>query len=348
MLPPDHKATVVPAGYHVAQARTYKVLLAMRAIPRHGDIQGALQSLRKLKVYPLAQASSPPAYGFIDVTETAVDTTCLRWEDSFQYWQKLAAIVEYEALFDEFRPMYGLLATLGIEKGEHFAPDARMTLVLEGAAKLGRDQMLVEAFASDRAERAVWPERRWEWVALRSESGDFEASWGIDIPARERWFAQAVGASPAMFRRQVGSGSLYWLGHHDVSGAYLDGGTRYKLNVPAPVPASMFWSVTAYDAKTRSQVQTDQDRAALRSLVEKFTPNADGSIDAVFRSRLRPPENPRRNGSRPTQEPDGSATSGFMGQSKRLLTAAGNRAISKSFADGAGHSALRSGFPTAQ
>ena len=142
--------------------------------------------------------------------------------------------------------------------------------------------MLVEAFASDRAERMVWPERRWEWVALRSESGDFEAPWGIDIPARERWFAQAVAASPAMFRRQVGSGSLYWLGHRDASGAYLDGGTHYKLNVPAPVPASLFWSVTAYDAKTRSQVQTDQDRAALRSLVEKFTPNADGSIDLFF------------------------------------------------------------------
>ena len=44
----------------------------------------------------------------------------------------------------------------------------------------------------------------------------------------------------------------------------------------------MFWSLTIYDAKTRSQVQTDQDRAALRSLVEKFTPNADGSIDVFF------------------------------------------------------------------
>ena len=124
-------------------------------------------------------------------------------------------MVEYEAMFDEFRPMYGLLATLGIEKGERFAPDARMTLILDGAAKLGRDQMLVEAFASDRAERMVWPERRWEWVTLRSETGDFEAPWGIDIAARERWFAQAVAASPAMFRRQAGAGSLYWLGHRE-------------------------------------------------------------------------------------------------------------------------------------
>ena len=30
----------------------------------------------------------------------------------------------------------------------------------------------------------------------------------------------------------------------------------------------LFWSVTAYDAQTRSEVQTDQNKAALRSLFE--------------------------------------------------------------------------------
>ena len=30
----------------------------------------------------------------------------------------------------------------------------------------------------------------------------------------------------------------------------------------------LFWSVTVYDVATRSQVQTDQDKAALRSLFE--------------------------------------------------------------------------------
>jgi hypothetical protein len=282
VVPPDHRGIVVPAGYHVAQAHTYKVLVAMRAMPVAGDVAGALQSLRKLKVYPLSQASSPPAYGFIDVTHETVDCTCLRWEDNLQYWQKLADIVHYEAVFDEFRPMYGLLAALGIEKGERFAPDARMQLILETAARLGRDQLLVQAFDSDRPERMIWRDRRWEWVTLRSENGDFEAPWGIDLEARERWFAQAVGASPAMTRRQVGSGSLYWLGHRDSAGAYLDGGVSYKLNIPMPVPAKLFWSLTVYDADTRSQIQTDQDKAALRSLIEDFTPNSDGSVDVFF------------------------------------------------------------------
>jgi hypothetical protein len=32
------------------------------------------------------------------------------------------------------------------------------------------------------------------------------------------------------------------------------------------VPGKLFWSVTVYDAEARSQVQTDRDKAALRSI----------------------------------------------------------------------------------
>jgi hypothetical protein len=59
-----------------------------------------------------------------------------------------------------------------------------------------------------------------------------------------------------------------WLGLRDKSGAYLDGGKSYKLTVPLPVPGKLFWSVTVYDAETRSQVKTSQGKAALRSLFE--------------------------------------------------------------------------------
>jgi hypothetical protein len=44
------------------------------------------------------------------------------------------------------------------------------------------------------------------------------------------------------------------------------------------VPAKLFWSVTVYDAATRSQIQTGQDKAALRSMFElknESSPAAD-------------------------------------------------------------------------
>ena len=71
-----------------------------------------------------------------------------------------------------------------------------------------------------------------------------------------------------MFRRSAGAGSLYWLATRDATGAYLDGSKTYKLTIPQPVPDKLFWSITVYDAQTRSEVQTDQDKAALRSMFE--------------------------------------------------------------------------------
>jgi hypothetical protein len=188
--------------------------------------------------------------------------------------------------------MYGLLASLGIEKGKPFAPDTRLQVILGQAAKLAREQMLVSAFAGDRPDQRVWPQRRWEWVGLRPESADFEAADHLDTTARDRWFIQAIITSPAMFRRSPGAGSLYYLAARDAQGAYLDGGQSYRLVLPTPIPAQLFWSVTAYDAETRSQVQAPQAKAALRSLYERFTPGADGKIELRFGPRP-PKDNPQ-------------------------------------------------------
>jgi len=281
ILPPDHKGEL-PAGYHVGRSSSFKVLIAIRSMPLKGDVKAAMDGLRSIKIYPLATADDPKTMKFVDMTEKKMDCTCLRWEDNLAYWEKLHAVIDAEPVVSEFRAMYGPLMALGIEKGKPFAPDARMKGILERAAKAGRDQLLVSAFASTRSDRLAWKDRRWEWAGLVTDNGDFETATGLDTEARDRWFAQAIVSSPAMFRRKEGAGSLYWLGHRDTTGAFVDGGKTYKLTIPAPVPANLFWSVTVYDAATRSEVQTPQDRAALRSLYENLTPNADNTIDLYF------------------------------------------------------------------
>jgi hypothetical protein len=145
--------------------------------------------------------------------------------------------------------------------------------------------MRVEGFANARPDCLVWKDRRWEWVDLVPDSANFETRNFLDLQARDRWFFQAIGVSPAMFRRRVGNGSLYFLAARDEGGTYLDGGQSYQLSVPLPVPASLFWSVTAYDAQTRSQVRTAQNKAVLSSLQETFTPNADGTVDLLLGPR---------------------------------------------------------------
>lgn len=259
---------LIPAGYFVGRSPTIKVLMALRALPVGGDQAKALENLKAVKVYPLSTAGDPKPLKVVDTTETKMDSTSLRWEDNIQFWEVLHRVLQEEPLDEKFGPMYGLLAALGIEKGKPFAPDDATKAVLERAARDGRDQLLVSAFDSDRPDRFAWPDRKWEWAGLVPNVAGFQTPVGVDLEARDRWFAQAIVTSPAMFRRNAGAGSLYWLGARDGSGSYLDGGKTYRLSIPQPVPGKLFWSVTAYDAQTRSEVQTDQDKAALRSLFE--------------------------------------------------------------------------------
>jgi len=56
----------------------------------------------------------------------------------------------------------------------------------------------------------------------------------------------------------------------------------YKLTVPLPVPGKLFWSVTVYDARTRSQIQTAQAKALLSSLFDFPDATGDDSVDLFF------------------------------------------------------------------
>ena len=282
VLGPDHDGDV-PDGYHVGRSSSFKVLVALRALPVGGDQDKALQALRAVRIYPLpADGADPQPLEMVETTERDIDSTCLRWEDNLQFWQVLHGVLEAEPVLEEFRPMYGLLSALGIGRGTPFAPDDRTTAILEHAARTGRDQLLVSAFAGTRDDIRAWPDRRWEWTGLISDNPDFETPAGLDLEARDRWFSQAIIASPAMFRRVEGSGSLYWLGARDDTGAYLDGARDYRLSIPLPVPGSLFWSITIYDAETRSQVQAPQGRAALRSLFELRDLPGSGTAELRF------------------------------------------------------------------
>jgi len=259
---------LIPAGYFVGHSPSFKNLMALRALPVGGDQAKALEALKAVKVYPLSTADDPKPLKVVDTTETDMDSTSLKWEDNLQFWEVLHRVIQEEPLIDKFGPMYGLLAAIGIEKDKPFSPDDRMKAILEKAARDGRDQLLVSAFESSRPDKMAWPDRKWEWAGLVPNVAGFETPVGVDLEARDRWFAQAIVTSPAMFRRTAGAGSMYWLGARDSTGAYLDGEKTYKLTIPQPVPNKLFWSVTAYDAQTRSEVQTDQGKAALRSLFE--------------------------------------------------------------------------------
>lgn len=279
LVPPDFQGSL-PGGYYIHHASSNRQIVGARSLPVGGDVRAAKERLKTIKVYPLQATSSWKEPTWIDVTGKRQDTTPVRWEDNLEFWEVLHQTIDAEPAYLGYRNEYGELAALGIEKGRPFKPDARMKAILEEAARVGNAQMRVQSFGDRRADRQVWRDRQWQWAALRFEDGDFNTNTHLDTDAREKWFYQAVGASPAMFRRDASAGSLYWLGLRDSDGDYLDGGRSYRLSVPLPVPGKLFWSVTVYDADSRSQIQTDQRKAALRSLFE--LKNLSGSAVDLF------------------------------------------------------------------
>src|SRR5262249_23788239 len=67
ILPPDYNGQVL-AGYYTARSNTNVIMVGARAIPTGGDMKGALEAQRRIKVYPLSQSANPPAFTFVDKT----------------------------------------------------------------------------------------------------------------------------------------------------------------------------------------------------------------------------------------------------------------------------------------
>lgn len=266
ILPPRYDG-YVPDGYFVGKSSTNRALLLLRSIPPGGDVDAAIALLKKANFYRFGDdAAKRP--GWLEIGDRHEQFTAFDWENKLDYWKELHEVIDTEPPYEPYHMNYGQLASLGIEKGKPFAPDARMAEILERAAKLANGQMRVRSFADRRAQRLAWPDRHWEWAGLRAEHDMWDLPTHRDLEAREKWFFQAAIESPAMFRRDAGAGSLYWLGARDKAGAFLAGGKDYRLTVPLPVPGKLFWSLTIYDPETRSEIVNDQGKAALRSLFE--------------------------------------------------------------------------------
>jgi hypothetical protein len=253
ILPPGYNETV-PSGYNVGKSQTWKATVAIRSVPADGNKSKALEAFDNIKIYPLSDASKPSTFQFVDVTNQTVHNKLLDWEGNLEYWKQLKRVIDAETSPVEFRPMYGMLQSLGIEKGKPFNPDARMTAILQKAIDIAQAELKVNSFASREPERLAWNDRNWEWTPLRefnNTTKDLGLASFLDLQAMDNWFYQAFGATPSIGKREPGGGSLYYLGLRDNTSAYLDGGKTYRLNVPGPVPGKLFWSVTVYDVGTR-------------------------------------------------------------------------------------------------
>jgi hypothetical protein len=277
LLPPDYTGDV-PDGYHVLRSRTYGNLLLFRGFIVDGDVRPAVENTKQhFRVYPLAEAENPPSTTFVNISGVAFNV--IHATDASLY-ESIAEVIHEEPLEVVDPETRGLLASIGIQKGKPFAPDARMRQILAEAAAVGNATARALVFSTRKQEAYFYPNSSWQtpWI------GDHEFSPGgvLDLDARTSLFYIGWGITPAMTVKMVGIGSQYAVAYRDAAGHYLDGSKSYRLHLPPGIPANDFWSILVYDPQTRSMLQTDQQFPSVSSQKEDIVINPDTSVDVYF------------------------------------------------------------------
>ena len=278
LLPPGYEGDV-PDGYFVLHAATYCNFSFIRA---NADVVGsgdkALEFYREhAKIYPLSEGPRPPVVK--NITGTPWNSLVPEDAAAFEWMHE---IIDYEPAEAFGRELLGRLASLGIEKSKSFEPDARLQGIFEEAAQQGVAMSRVIAFDCRDAEAVVYPNRKWESPYVTNNSTFYRDDY-IDLEARTVFHFTADGITPAMAAQMPeGKGSRYQTTYKDADGNYFDGAKTYKVHMPPEVPVALFWSVTVYDAWTRSELQSQPDPTVSSQSDPAPETNSDGSVDIYF------------------------------------------------------------------
>jgi hypothetical protein len=307
---PDYDGPLPDAGYFVSHCKTTRAWWFARAFKVDNDPAPAVEVIRNgLKIYPyqpggvgspvstflsgagaFAPATEPPPTRFVDAVHESFNTVP-PVDDS--YWDLIHEVVQTEPVEAGNPEILGLLASVGIVKGQPFTPDARMRKILSDAAKVGNATARTLAF--DPRERegwafypdSAWFTMMWEGYQFLTPPPLITANGVEQSPsdgarkhnARIAFFYAYTGVTPAMCMRLTGIGSQYIFATRDSRGDYLDGARSYQITLPPDIPESRFWSVMLYDRQTRSMLQTDQAMPDIGSQSGTVETNADGTTD---------------------------------------------------------------------
>jgi hypothetical protein len=276
ILPPGYKGTV-PDGYISLPSSTYQGFALLRSIVASGsdaDIAKAVAYGKRIKFYPLSQASNPPPTTFVDAMNVVFDATI---PYDLRFFQSLDRMVQTEPWLERDKAMIDLLKSVGIEKGKPFNPDAKTQETLQAAAR----------------EAQAWLNARYEIVFPPYYEG---AQWAVPAMPELQKTASTFYETPDAYSvdargltdywafstiKHLGAGQFYLMSIRDKAGRPFDGNETYRLTVPANAPAKQYWSAVVYDRATHALIRnaTRLSRSSQNSDLQK---NADGSVDVYL------------------------------------------------------------------
>jgi hypothetical protein len=282
ILPPNYDGPR-PAGYFTVQSPTYNVFLFFRTIMGKGegkpDPKPAVANAEHTRVYPLWASEKdvkpmqfPNASGKRLNMMYPVDNT---------YWTKLKEFVDYEPISAIDTRERGVLAAIGIIKGQPFKPTEREQALLKKAVENTPKMLLaLRQLGRPDGRQLYYKDRQYENAWSGATSEDFQESY-FDVNLQAAYYQYVYSSAPAMAMRTINAGSKYPFTTRDAKGEFMNGSNTYKLHMPANPPAALFWAVTAYNITDGTMPETDQLMPSTNGYYD-IPKNADGSIDIWF------------------------------------------------------------------
>jgi hypothetical protein len=151
LLPPDYEGEI-PQGYFAFKSKTYNVMLFFRTVMGKGatapDPKQAVALAEQTRIYPLwASEKDVKPMEFPNGSGKRIN---MMYPVDNGYWTKLKEFVDYEPVSAIDPELRGVLASIGIVKGQPFEPTAK-----QQTDKGGRD-----GAEDDLGNAAAWPNGR--------------------------------------------------------------------------------------------------------------------------------------------------------------------------------------------
>jgi hypothetical protein len=221
------------------------------------------------------------------------------WDNDYRFYETLDRAVQNMELatFDPY--MNGVMAALGISKGIEFTPTEDQKVMLTKAAQTGwKISKEIALNFNEKSSKTTGDTWFWKeapsWVAhaLTDKGNQYHAlsdpyyhnikTGYTNVDAITHMYTNHYSMSTGMINAKVGAGAKYAGAYKDKDLNPLIGSCNYSLRIPANVPASLFWSVTAYDAATAAGVNVENHQWP--SLGDRDNPikNSDESVTLFF------------------------------------------------------------------
>ncbi|MDI3560447.1 DUF1254 domain-containing protein [Bradyrhizobium sp. Arg816] len=282
LLPPDYTGEI-PQGYFAFKSRTYNVFLFFRTVMPKGDNgpdpKPAVALAEQTRIYPLwTPEKDVKPMQFPNGSGKRVN---MMYPVDNAFWTKLKAFVDYEPVSAIDPELRGVLASIGIIKGQPFNPTPKQQELLKKAVETAPKMILAQRQLGRPDKRELYYNDRQYFNAWAGGTAEWMQDSYLDVDQRATFFQVAYSSASAMVMHTIGAGSKYPSTLKDAAGEFLNGSNAYKLHLPPNPPAALFWAVTLYNITDGTMVEAPQLMPSINSF-NKVATNSDGSVDLWF------------------------------------------------------------------